>query len=735
MLFILEEGASFWSTSLTWRAFFCSSVTLLTVIVMDRSLNLAGEDMTSNFSFGKFSEAPSLSRDEEEGHGGLHAYLIIELSLFFLLGCVGGLLGGIFVTINGFIARLRKKYVMTPWRRLVEILFLVSLTAWMTFTVPLIWSVCSKMPEEEGDGSESESFTRDEVYLVQRLVQFDCPTGHYNQVASLFYVDSNTAIKLLFHFREHMSDETFDTGSLIVVLVPYFVLACATCGIAASAGVFVSCLVSGAVMGRLCGHLLHVHFRHQGLSDAGTYALVGAAAMIGGVCRNTISLTVMMVEATGNLDYVLPIMLALLSAKYVGDLLSPGLYYNLVQLRDLPWLAESIWGGDRSANGGGNELTNNDITSLHYQPISEFMSTPVVYLREAETVGTVYETLQTTTHNLFPVLDGISGQLQGTITRSSLLEILHAGLFSVPLGNNDDCSYCDVLCPVNIPPYPPGSEHAQSLNLETLRLSADQFLMFIDMRPYIDPAPHVLFEDATLKKSFTIFRTLGLRHLVIINRGCKVTGENRYLYFALCQYDLANIVTGIITRKDLIQSQLLRHFKKQQKRQLAGGSDANRLLQMSLSSSQQLNPLRLSASSCPEAIVGSVQFDIDQLRRDELMMDTSQDSRFSSCSNRGPLFEEECHLLAKPTEEMGYDPTPSISKRTSDEGGKGGRRMLDFFFVPNKTGQNDSESRKSSEGVQLTQGNNKNDWDKMKNGSDKSDSCHQQSFGRVRLTK
>lgn len=74
VLFILEEGASFWSTKITWRAFFCSSVTLMTgvvstnssettndsyvllVIVIDRALDIEGEDMTSNFSFGKFSE-------------------------------------------------------------------------------------------------------------------------------------------------------------------------------------------------------------------------------------------------------------------------------------------------------------------------------------------------------------------------------------------------------------------------------------------------------------------------------------------------------------------------------------------------------------------------------------------------------------------------------------------------------------------------------------------------------
>lgn len=399
MLFILEEGASFWSTELTWRTFCCSSVTLLTVVIMDRSLHMAGEDMTSNFSFGKFSEVSSLTHDG----GGLHAYLIIELTLFFLMGCIGGLLGGIFVTVNGFFARLRKRFVTTSWRRGLEVLGLASLTAWMTFTVPLIWSVCSALPEDSGEGGEGGGgFSRDEVYLVQRLVQFDCPSGQYNQVASLFYVDSNTAIKLLFHFREHMSAETFDSGSLLVVLVPYFVLACATCGIAASAGIFVSCLVSGAVMGRLFGHLLHLHFAHQaqGLSDSGTYALVGAAAMIGGVCRNTLSLTVMMVEATGNLDYVLPIMLALLAAKNVGDLLSPGLYNNLVTLRDLPWLAETLWGsknnssrsgwshsgGGHSSGSVGGSVGGSDIRALHLQPISVFMASPVVYLREAETV-------------------------------------------------------------------------------------------------------------------------------------------------------------------------------------------------------------------------------------------------------------------------------------------------------------------------------------------------------------
>ncbi len=63
-----------------------------------------------------------------------------------------------------------------------------------------------------------------------------------------------------------------------------------------------------------------VSLRYQSfleVSDAGTYALVGAAAMIGGVCRNTISLTVMLVESTGNLQVeILPSKMIFLSTYF-----------------------------------------------------------------------------------------------------------------------------------------------------------------------------------------------------------------------------------------------------------------------------------------------------------------------------------------------------------------------------------------------------------------------------------
>jgi len=53
------------------------------------------------------------------------------------------------------------------------------------------------------------------------------------------------------------------------------------------------------------------------------YALVGAAANLGGATRMTLSLTVIVIECTGDITFGVPIMLTLIVAKWMGDFFNP----------------------------------------------------------------------------------------------------------------------------------------------------------------------------------------------------------------------------------------------------------------------------------------------------------------------------------------------------------------------------------------------------------------------------
>jgi len=56
VLFSLEEGASYWSTKLTWRAFFCAMTTLATLFAIRNFRSGLGQaDIDKLFSFGEFT--------------------------------------------------------------------------------------------------------------------------------------------------------------------------------------------------------------------------------------------------------------------------------------------------------------------------------------------------------------------------------------------------------------------------------------------------------------------------------------------------------------------------------------------------------------------------------------------------------------------------------------------------------------------------------------------------------
>jgi H+/Cl- antiporter ClcA len=69
-------------------------------------------------------------------------------------------------------------------------------------------------------------------------------------------------------------------------------------------------------------------------TDVSKYALIGAAANLGGATRMTLSLAVIIIECTGDIMFGVPIIVALICAKWIGDLFNPvssTLLFNLSQ--------------------------------------------------------------------------------------------------------------------------------------------------------------------------------------------------------------------------------------------------------------------------------------------------------------------------------------------------------------------------------------------------------------------
>lgn len=122
---------------------------------------------------------------------------------------------------------------------------------------------------------------------------------------------------------------------LIFALLAKLIFTIFTFGIKVPSGLFVPSLAMGAIAGRLLGikvegltYALQQNNDYSGFWNCqigkdcvmpGLYAMVGAAAVLGGVTRMTVSLVVIMFELTGSLEFIVPTMVAVMFAKWVGD--------------------------------------------------------------------------------------------------------------------------------------------------------------------------------------------------------------------------------------------------------------------------------------------------------------------------------------------------------------------------------------------------------------------------------
>eukprot|EP00595_Chromulina_sp_UTEXLB2642_P002816 CAMPEP_0196768430 /NCGR_PEP_ID=MMETSP1095-20130614/42743_1 /TAXON_ID=96789 ORGANISM="Chromulina nebulosa, Strain UTEXLB2642" /NCGR_SAMPLE_ID=MMETSP1095 /ASSEMBLY_ACC=CAM_ASM_000446 /LENGTH=419 /DNA_ID=CAMNT_0042138009 /DNA_START=1457 /DNA_END=2716 /DNA_ORIENTATION=- len=300
-------------------------------------------------------------------------------------------------------------------------------------------------------------------------------------------------------------------------------MAAITSGTFCPAGLFIPTLFAGSAFGRIIGHILNCAFPGY-VTDSGTYALIGAASLLGGMSRMTIAGTIILLEATGNPGLLLPLMLTFAAARYSGNAINQPMYDMHIELREMPFLEGSL----------------KTLGLLNYHPVTEIMARPVITLNEINRVGAIYDILRNTKHNGFPIV-GKDGHLRGLILRKHLCSLLKLRAFSNPKSVNKDNESMVQLTPAaavfhdtlerNYPRYP---------KIDEIELNNDDLSCWIDVRAYMDTAVYSINESSSIQKSYRFFRTMGLRHLVVVD------GDHK--------------VTGIITRHDITEHRLEHHW-------------------------------------------------------------------------------------------------------------------------------------------------------------------------------
>ncbi|XP_028670200.2 H(+)/Cl(-) exchange transporter 7 [Erpetoichthys calabaricus] len=484
VLFSLEEGASFWNQMLTWRIFFASMISTFTLNFFLSIYHGKPGDLSNPglINFGRF---------EDE----VKEYNLYEIPIFMCMGVIGGIIGALFNSLNYWLTIFRIRYVHRPFLQVAEAVLVASVTATVAFAMIYFSEDCKSLGEEP----------------VEHPLQMFCKDGEYNSMATAFFNTPEKSVRSLFHDPPGL----YKPQTLGLFTLSYFLLACWTYGLTVSAGVFIPSLLIGAAWGRLFGICLATSSNSM-FADPGRYALIGAAAQLGGIVRMTLSLTVIIVEATGNVTFGLPIMLVLITAKIVGDYFVEGLYDIHIKLQSVPFLH---WEPPPTS---------------HALTAREVMSSPVICFKQVEKVGKIVDILSNTStnHNGFPVVcDQEPKRLCGLILRSQLIVLLKHKVFVERVNSSliqrklQLKDFRDAY-----PRFPP---------IQSIHVSQDERQCMMDLREFMNPTPYTVPQETSLPRVFKLFRALGLRHLVVV--------------------DDENKVMGLVTRKDLARYHLGKH--------------------------------------------------------------------------------------------------------------------------------------------------------------------------------
>ncbi|XP_013388633.2 H(+)/Cl(-) exchange transporter 3 isoform X1 [Lingula anatina] len=471
VLFSLEEVSYYFPLKTLWRSFFCALVAAFVL----RSINPFGNDHLVMFYV--------------EYNTPWH---IVELIPFILIGALGGLFGALFVKANVWWCRKRKTTKLGQWP-ITEVLVVTLVTAVFAF------------PNKYTRMNTSE--------LIRMLVQ-QCGVEDFNNDLC-DYTDQS-----VLNVSDNLGGAVAGAGitralwMLALALVFKAIITIFTFGIKVPAGLFIPSMAVGAIMGRIIGigmEQLAVRWRDAPIfSDLCTvngqcvnpamYAMIGAAAALGGVTRMTVSLVVIMFELTGGLQYIVPLMVTVMTSKWVGDaFIKQGIYDAHIQLNGYPFLDSKL------------EFEHTTIAADVMRPRRSDPPLSVI-TQDTFTVDDVETLLRECDHNGFPVVvSNESPYLVGFVNRKDLT-----------LAINNAINTQDGVVAASVVYF---TQHYT----ENVVVGGPPP---VKLRKILDLAPITITDQTPMETVVDMYRKLGLRQTLVTHNGK---------------------LLGIITKKDVLR--------------------------------------------------------------------------------------------------------------------------------------------------------------------------------------
>lgn len=464
VVFAIEEISSFFSFKSMMQALMCGVAAVLVV---------------KNFDTMHTGRIVQFSIDYR------HRWHWFELPAFALLGAFGGLVGSLYNKCNIAQIKFRKGSALKDWP-ITEVIVLAIVSNLINFAVPL----CK--------GGMLE--------LLAQLFQ-DCPKDSEIELCTM------SDLGLMF--------------ALIVAGCFKCCLSFMTVGSCVPAGLLVPSLVIGGLFGRAYGIFFSamqqqysnsVLFQEcRGLNLCvipGAYAIVGAAAVLTGVTRMTVCLAVIMFELTGGLEYLVPVIVAILMSKWCGEAVGVDSIYELgIELTNLPYLDPK------------KEFPHDNVASEIYRD-KKF----AVLFATGMTVDKINEVLEHHTVKGFPLVTSpTDNTLHGYVRRSALIDALHntARTRLRDVTSNTVVSFCGVP---GVPQDPND----------------------LDYSSYVDDSVLQVSPECSVPRLLYMFKSLGSRTVM-------VTRFSRF--------------EGLVTKKDLIQfMRKIEHEEHEEEESLAHDS-------------------------------------------------------------------------------------------------------------------------------------------------------------------